>query len=175
MFLLKHALFHLVISLGRVFWAWGGRLASGSGRLRSFRFPALAILLYVDQAPLPTGQWFAVSPAVSMRESWLTPRRRAKTRMTQTFPHPKPPASGRKSTLHHHTPLCAFTQGVSSGLLPSSCFILGAAYPWDCNPTAEPASPGVRRPLNIPHTKHANSRATAVTATLCFTPRRVRR
>ena len=75
-----------------------------------------------------------------------------------------------------HAPLRLHSRRfISSGLLPSSCFILGAAYPWDCNPTAEPASPGVRRPLNIPHTKHANSRATAVTATLCFTPRRVRR
>ena len=51
----------------------------------SFRFPALAILLYVDQVALPTGQCFAVSPALSKRESWLTPRRKAFAQMTRTL------------------------------------------------------------------------------------------
>ena len=64
----------------------------------SFRFPALAILLYVDQVALPTGQWFAASPALSKRESWLTPRRTAFAQMTQTFSCPKPPPCSQISS-----------------------------------------------------------------------------
>ena len=83
----------------------------------SFRFPALAILLYVDQVALPTGQWFAASPALSKRESWLTPRRTAVAQMTQTFSCPKPPPCSQISS--------SFTPPVP--FVPFALFSLGPA------------------------------------------------
>ena len=131
----------------------------------SFRFPALAILLYVDQVALPTGQCFAASPAVSKRESWLTPRRRAFAQMTRTF------SPARSLHLVHK-----LTTRVPLLFLPCLLFAMRSKHRPPVSPCCgrTPPPPAHRRPkcsVNMPHTKHANSRATAVTATFLFTPR----
>ena len=131
----------------------------------SFRFPALAILLYVDQVALPTGQCFAASPAVSKRESWLTPRRRAFAQMTRTF------SPARSLHLVHK-----LTTRVPLLFLPCLLFAMRSkhrppVYPCCGRPPPPPAHRRPKCSVNMPHTKHANSRATAVTATFRFTPR----
>ena len=103
----------------------------------SFRFPALAILLYVDQVALPTGQWFAASPAVYKRESWLTPRRTAFAQMTRTFPCAKPPPCSQvdhplPSSLFALSSLCHANQAPDSRLP-----VLRKNSPMSCAPQAQ--------------------------------------